>query len=110
MGVCATAFDAEVAALVRALKLCALDATAGAEFRIFTDSQATMARLRNDQPGPGHEMARRAIGIARAGIHERGARVQVLWVPGHARVPGNGLADEGAVGCNKGKKRGVKRD
>ena len=33
LGGCPSAFDTEVAALVRALELCALDTTAGAEFR-----------------------------------------------------------------------------
>ena len=62
---------AEVAALVRALEMCALDATARAEFRIFTDSQAAMTRLRDDQPGPGQEMARRDIQVAMVGISGR---------------------------------------
>lgn len=91
---CATAFDGEIAALVRALGFCALDATAGVEFRISTDSQAAMVRLRNDQTGPGQEVARRAIRVAWVGILENGAQVQVLWVPGNAGVPGNELAGE----------------
>ena len=37
-----SAFDAELAALVRAIEICALDAREGVTFRIFTDSQAAM--------------------------------------------------------------------
>ena len=45
------------------------------------------------QPGPGQELARRGIQAAKTGIIGRGSRVQIEWVPGHARVTGNELAD-----------------
>lgn len=54
--------------VVRALELCALDGGVGVEFRIFTDSQAAMVRMQSDQSGPGQEMARRGIQIARRGL------------------------------------------
>ena len=93
LGAQSSAFGAELAALVRAIEICALDACGGRDFRIFTGSQAAMRRLQSDQPGPGQSMARRGIQIARQGIYGRGAKVRVMWVPGHRGVPGNELAD-----------------
>ena len=66
-----------MAALVRAIEICALVAEEGAELRIFTGSQAAMGRLRNDQPGPGQRLARRGIRVACEGIRDRGAHVQL---------------------------------
>lgn len=55
-------FDAEVAALVRAIEICTLDAEEGRLFRIITDSQAAMRRMQDDQPGAGQSLAGRASG------------------------------------------------
>ena len=95
-----------VAALVRALELCP-GCDCRSRFRIFTDSRAAMFRLQSGQPGPGQEMARRGIQVAKAGIPDRGAQVQILWVPGHTGVLGNELADERAVdAARRERKRG----
>ena len=93
LGAQSSAFDAEVQALVRAVEICALDATEGASFRVFTDSQAAMRRLTDDRPGPGQSLATRAIMVARAGIYKRGASIKIQWVPGHQGITGNDLAD-----------------
>ena len=53
-----------------------------------------MVRMQSDQPGPGQDMARRGIQVAKAGIIDRGAQVRIEWVPGHAEVPGNEFADQ----------------
>ena len=79
-------FDAEVAALVRAVEICALEVERGRQFRVFTDSQAAMQRLQSDQPGPGQAMARRGIRIAKLGIIDRGADIRIEWIPGHCGV------------------------
>ena len=92
----ATAFDAGHLALVRGVELCCLQASPGATFNIFTDSQAAMLRLQGDRPGPGHQAASRGIRAARE-AHRRGASIIVNWVPGHAGVPGNEVADQWAV-------------
>ena len=91
-----TAFDAELSTLVRGVELCCLDATPGASFNIFNDSQAAMLRLRDDRPGPGQRVATRGILVAREAIR-RGADITISWVPGHAGVPGNEIADQWAV-------------
>ena len=91
-----TAFDAECAALVRAVELCYLQASTGAAFNIFMDPQAAMTRLQDDRPGPGQQRASRGIMFAR-GAYRKGASITVSWVPGHAGVLGNEIADQWAV-------------
>ena len=91
-----TVFDAELSTLVRGIELCLLRTTPGAAFNIFTDSQAAMLRLRDDRSGPGQQMAVRGIRVAREAIN-RGASITISWVPGHAAVPGNEVADQWAV-------------
>ena len=91
-----TAFDAELSALVRGVELCCLQAYPGAAFNIFTDSQAVMTRLQDDRPGPGQQAAVRGILVARE-AYRRGASITVNWVPGHAGVLGNEVADQWAV-------------
>lgn len=51
-----------------------------------------MRRTTTDVPGPGQRAARRAIRIVNA-LADRGVRVSIHWVPGHAEVFGNELAD-----------------
>ena len=69
-----------------------LDSTPGASFSIFTDSQAAMMRLRTDGPGLGQGRAVRGVQLAREVIR-CGATVSIRWVPGHAAVQGNEVAD-----------------
>ena len=68
----------------------------GSAFNIFTDSQAEMTRLQDDRPGPGQRAASGGILIARE-AYRRGASITISWVPGHAGVPGNEVADQWAV-------------
>ena len=91
----ATAFDAELSALVRAIELCFLRRAPGIYFRIFTDSQAAMRRILDDRPGPGQAMAVRGI-IGATRTHRSGAVISVHWVPGHTGVTGNEIADQWA--------------
>ena len=88
-----TTFDAELSALVRGIELCLLGTTSEAAFNIFTDSQAAMLRLRDDRPGSEQQMAVRGIRVAGEAIG-RGASIIISWVPGHAGVPGNEVADQ----------------
>ena len=62
----------------------------------FTDSQTAMLRLQDDRPGPGQQVAVRGIRVAKE-AYRRGADINTNWVPGHARVPGNEVADQWAV-------------
>lgn len=100
----ATDFDAEVAALVRELEICVMDAVPGAVFNIFVDSQAAMKRVETDEPDPGQERATRGIRLAME-IVKRGASVSVGWIPGHAGVQVNEMADTWALEAAKREER-----
>ena len=111
----ATAFDAELSALVRAIELCFLRRAPGIHFRIFTDSQVAMRRILDDSPGPGHAMAVRGI-IGATRTCQSGAVISVHWVPGHAGVTGNEIADQWAseaaareLGASRGVQSGLIR-
>ena len=91
----ASAFDAELSAVARALELSVHGASPGAHVRIFTDSQAAMKRALDDRAGPGQREAVRCIMGARR-LYQRGATVSIHWVPGHAGIEGNEIADQWA--------------
>ena len=93
LGCLATAFDAEMSALVRAIDICAVDASEGVAFRIFSDSRVAIRRLMDDRPGPGQSLARRGIRIAQERIYAKGAELYVSWTPRHVGVPRNEIAD-----------------
>ena len=92
----AVALDAEMAALVRGIEICVMSAGPGDSFNIFTDSQAAMTRLKNDQTGPRQESAARGILLARE-LVRRGATITIRWVPGHVGVLGNEVVDTWAT-------------
>jgi len=79
MGYNQEAFDAECAALARALEV------------------AAMARIGSDEPGPAQQYALEARKWA-AKLKERNqnVRVEIRWCPAHEGVEGNEKADEGA--------------
>ena len=83
----ATAFDAELSAVARAIEVSVYGATPGTHVRVFTDSQATMRRVLNDSPGPGQQDAVRCILGARR-LCQREAMVSIHWVPGHSGIIG----------------------
>ena len=91
----ASAFDAEMSALSRAVELCAHEAAPSIHFRVFTDSQAAMRRLVDDRPGPGQREAIRGI-LAAGRVVRKEAGISIHWVPGHAGVAGNEIADQWA--------------
>ena len=54
-----------------------------------------MRRVVDDRPGPGQQEAIRSI--LRAGrLHQREASISIHWVPGHAGITGNEVADQWA--------------
>ena len=55
-------------------------------------TEALRLGLQDDRPGPGQQAASRGIIVARE-AYRRGASITVNWVPGHAGVLGNEIAD-----------------
>ena len=70
-------------------------AAPGVDFRIFTDSQAAMSRLLDDRPGSGQRGAVSGI-IGATRVRQKGAGISIHWIPGHAGVVGNEIADQWA--------------
>jgi len=91
------AFDAECAALARALESAARRNTVPERITIFTDAQAAIRRMATDELGPGQKYAleaRRHIAALRRAVP--GIIIKIRWCPTHEGVEGNEKADEWA--------------
>jgi ribonuclease HI len=91
------AYDAECAALARALEEATRRQTAPARVTIFTDAQAAIRRMASEDPGPGQKyaiLARRHIRTLRRARPD--ITIEIRWCPAHKGVPGNEKADEWA--------------
>jgi len=91
------AFDAECAALARALEVAARRRSAPEAVTIYTDAQAAMRRIVADEPGPGQKyavLARKWVAALKQTRPE--VRIEIRWCPAHEGVEGNEKADEWA--------------
>ena len=91
------AYDAECAALARALEEAAKRQTAPERVTIFTDAQAAIRRMASEDPGPGQKyaiQARKHIAALRRARPD--ITIEIRWCPAHKGVPGNEKADEWA--------------
>jgi len=88
-------FDAECAALARALEAAARRRTGPKAVTVFTDAQAAMARIASDEPGPAQQYARQARKwIAKLRDRDGNIRIEFRWCPAHSGVAGNEEADK----------------
>jgi len=97
MGYNREAFDAECAALARALESASRRNTIPDRITIFTDAQAAIRRMASDEPGPGQKyalQARKYIAKLRRAVP--GITIEIRWCPAHDGVQGNEKADEWA--------------
>jgi len=95
MGYYQEAYDAECAAIARALDVAADRAKRHklGRVRIFTDAQAALKRMTHDEPGPGQtcaQQARQAIAALRK--REPAVEIEIRWCPAHKGIPGNEIA------------------
>jgi len=97
MGSNQEAYDAECAALARALEEAARRNTPPERITIFSDAQAAIRRMASDEPGPGQKyalQARKHIATLRKARPD--IIIEIRWCPAHKGVAGNVKADEWA--------------
>ena len=97
MGYNQEAYDAECAAIARALETAAKRVPAPTHVALFTDAQAAIRKMSTDEPGPGQKYAleaRQHIAALRATVP--GISIEVRWCPAHEGVEGNEQADRWA--------------
>ena len=87
-------YDAELMGILQALKIAVKEQNINSykQITVFSDSKTAIKRCLNDELGPGQEIAIEIISIAR-NLTEKGARLWLRWVPGHANIEGNERAD-----------------
>jgi len=91
------AYDAECAAIARALQEAASMSHTVGTVTIFTDAQAAILRVTSDKPGPGRKHALQARShIAALRAKEPNARIEIRWCPSHQGIESNEIADERA--------------
>jgi len=89
------AYDAECAALARALQVAAARNHRLGLVTILTDCQAAIGRMASNEPGPGQKYAleaRQHIATLRA--KEPNVRIGIRWCPSHQGIEGNEKADQ----------------
>jgi len=97
MGYIQEAYDAECAALARALESASRRPTSPERITIFTDAQAAIRRMASAEPGPGQQyvlQARKHIATLRRA--RPGVIIEIRWCPTHRGVTGNEKAEEWA--------------
>ena len=97
MGFNQEAYDAECAALARALETATRRRTIPARVTIFTDAQAAIKRMASEEPGPGQIYAieaRKHIATLRKA--KPNIVIEIRWCPAHKGIQGNEKADEWA--------------
>jgi len=86
-------YNGELGGITRALEYATTMAEQGVKFKVCSDNQAGLLRLRTLSDNPGQDNQIRAIKATKA-IRAKGAEVELIWVPGHCDIPGNELADK----------------
>lgn len=96
MGFNQEAFEAECAALARALEVAVRTRRVPGRVTIFIDAQAAITRIASDELRPGQQYALQARkSIAQLRAARPGIRIEIRWCPAHEGVVGE-KADEGA--------------
>jgi ribonuclease HI len=91
-------FDAELYTIQRALHSaqCLLDdGQVFTKMTIFSDAQAALRHLRNDDEGPGQLLTGSAF-YAEDQLHCHGIDIEYWWIPSHIGISGNEAADAAA--------------
>jgi len=86
-------YNGELEGVTRAIEYASEIAIRGTQFKIYSDNQAGLFRLRTPSDKPGQSYQIRAINAAKL-VVEKGATIDLNWVPGHTDIEGNELADK----------------
>ncbi|APA14966.1 predicted protein [Sclerotinia sclerotiorum 1980 UF-70] len=86
-------YNGELFGVTRAIEYASSIAYTGQKFKIYSDNQAGLYRLKTPSDHPGQANQIRAIKAAEV-IRAKGAEISLNWVPGHTSVEGNELADK----------------
>jgi len=97
MGYNQEAYDAECAALARALEEASRRNMPPERVTIFSDAQAAIRRMASEEPGPGQMYALQARRhIAELRRKNPGIIIEIRWCPAHKGIEGNEKADKWA--------------
>ena len=109
MGYNQAAYDAECAALGRALESALRRNTILERITIFTDAQAAIRRMASEEPGPGQQYALQARKhIASLRRARPAITIEIRWCPAHKEIARNEKADEWAkIAAEEPDTRGV---
>ena len=88
-------FDAEVFAILRAIRLLNKRNETGKDYMVFSDAQAAIARVQHDRCGPAQVLARAVISLT-DDLYDRGGTLAIRWTPFHEGVEGNEQANRAA--------------
>jgi ribonuclease HI len=88
----AIVYNGELEAVAQALEYASDIALEGDAFNVFTDNQAGLLRLKTPSDKPGQSQQIRAIQATNI-IINKGASINLVWVPGHTDIIGNEEAD-----------------
>ena len=96
------AFDAEVFAILWAIRTLEERGEKRRAYTVFSDSQAATARVQHDRCGPAHALARATIAMTDS-LCGRDNTLTIRWTPSHERVAGNEQADATAKRAAEGR-------
>jgi len=85
-------YNGELEGITLAIEYANTIAKPGESFKVYSDNQASLYRLRSLSDNPGQSQLVRAIGAANQ-LEDISATISLEWIPGHMDIPGNELAD-----------------
>ncbi|RDL42413.1 uncharacterized protein BP5553_02392 [Venustampulla echinocandica] len=85
-------YNGELEGVTQAIEYISSIAIPRQKYRIYSDNQAGLHRLKTPSDNPGQDCQIRAIQATEAAI-QKGASIELAWVPGHTDIEGNELAD-----------------
>ena len=86
-------YNGELEGLVKATEVLSTLAYQGANMKVFSDNKAGLFRLKSLNDNPGQLALLQILNYLKI-IKDKGASIELVWVPGHKNIKGNELADK----------------